>query len=56
MHRARSARSDTSDADIDGLAAEKEMELARCLRQLRIMENDRKAYCIESQDLIKRQK
>ena len=56
MHRARSARSDTSDGDMDGLAAEKEMELSRCLRQLRIMENDRKAYSIESQDLIKRQK
>ncbi len=55
MHRARSARSDASDADIDGFA-EREQELQRLLRQLRLMDGDRKAYCLESQDLIKKQK
>lgn len=55
MPRIRSARSDVSDGDVDG-AAEREMEYQRLQRQYRLMENDRKAYCQESQDLIKRQK
>ena len=55
MPRIRSARSDVSDADVDG-AAEREMEYQRLQRQYRLMENDRKAYCQESQDHIKRQK
>lgn len=55
MPRARSARSDVSDGDVDGLA-EREMEYQRLCRQYRLMENDRKAYCQESQDLIKKQR
>jgi len=55
MPRIRSARSDISDGDVDG-QAEREMEYQRLQRQYRLMENDRKAYCQESQDLIKRQK
>jgi len=54
-HRARSARSDTSDADMDGLA-ERDLELQRLQRQLRLMDGDRKAYCFESGDAIKKQK
>lgn len=55
MPRIHSARSDVSDGDVDGMA-EKEQEFAKLQRQYRIMENDRKAYCQESQDLIKKQK
>jgi len=54
MPRPRSSRSDVSDGDIDGMA-ERELEYQRLQRQYRIMENDRKAYCQESQDIIKRQ-
>ena len=52
--RARSARSDMSDGD--DAAVEKEMELQKLQRQYRIMENDRKAYIKESQDLVNSQK
>ena len=55
MPRPRSSRSDVSDGDIDGMA-ERELEYQRLQRQYRIMENDRKAYCQESQDIIKRQR
>ena len=41
--------------DIDGMA-EKEQEHAKLLRRYRIMEGDRKAYCLESQDTIQRQR
>ena len=54
-HRVRSARSDTSDADMDGMA-ERDLELQRLQRQLRLMDGDRKAYCFESGDTIKKQK
>jgi hypothetical protein len=51
----RSARSDVSDGDVDGMA-DREMEYQKLCRQYRLMENDRKAYCQESQDHIKRQR
>ena len=51
----RSPASDDSDGDIDGMA-EKEQEHAKLLRRYRIMEGDRKAYCLESQDRIQRQR
>lgn len=53
MPRPRSARSDNSDADMEGLA---EQELAKLQRQYRIMENDRGAYTEESQNVIRKQK
>jgi len=53
MPRPRSpAHSDISDGEADG----NEAELARLQRRYRVMENDRKAYCQESQDVIKRQR
>ncbi|MBN3307713.1 CCD63 protein, partial [Amia calva] len=55
MPRGRSAtsvHSDSSEMDIDGIA---ESELAKLQRQFRIMEGDRQAYGVESQDLINRQ-
>lgn len=55
MPRARSARSDVSDGDLDG-SAERELEYQRLMRQYRLMESDRKAYTQESQDHIKRQR
>ncbi len=55
MPRIKSARSDMSDSEIDGIA-EREAEHQRLLRQYRLMENDRKAYSQESQDLIKKQR
>lgn len=55
MQRSRSARSDYSDTDADGMA-EKEAELQKLERQYRLMEGDRKAYTQESQDLIAKQK
>lgn len=51
--RSSSRRSDTSDIDADQQMAEN--ELAKLQRQYRIMEGDRTAYNIESQDLIRRQ-
>uniref|UniRef100_H2Y9Q7 ODAD1 central coiled coil region domain-containing protein n=1 Tax=Ciona savignyi TaxID=51511 RepID=H2Y9Q7_CIOSA len=52
MHKsARSMRSDGSDGDIDGY----EVELEKLRRKYRIMEGDRQAYALESQDLIRRQ-
>ncbi|ELU09042.1 hypothetical protein CAPTEDRAFT_158042 [Capitella teleta] len=36
--------------------ADREMEYQKLCRQYRLMENDRKAYCQESQDQIKRQR
>ena len=53
MPRARSARSDNSDGDMEALA---ELELAKLQRQYRIMENDRAAYTEESQNIIRKQK
>nr|CAB3228649.1 CiAxp66.0 axonemal p66.0 [Phallusia mammillata] len=53
MYRAASRRSDNSDQEMDGLA---EAELAKFQRQYRIMEGDRKAYCEESQNVIRRQR
>ena len=53
MPRPRSARSDTSDADLEGL---QEAELVKLQRQYRIMEGDRAAYTEESQNLIRKQK
>ncbi|XP_063410903.1 outer dynein arm-docking complex subunit 1-like [Mytilus trossulus] len=53
MPRPRSARSDTSDADLEGMA---EQELVKLQRQYRIMEGDRAAYTEESQNLIRKQK
>ncbi len=56
MRRSRSAHSDFSDADAEALAEkEQEQELARCVRKLKIMENDRRAYHIEAEDLMRRQ-
>ena len=58
MPRVRSAKSDVSDGDMDEMA-EQEVEMQRLqklLRQYRIMENDRKMYCQESQDMIKQQR
>ncbi|XP_014001661.1 outer dynein arm-docking complex subunit 1 isoform X1 [Salmo salar] len=55
MRRRRSAcsvNSDSSEIDIDLLA---ETELSKLQRQFRIMEGDRQAYSVESQDLIRRQ-
>ena len=54
MPRARSARSDVSDADMDHMAEHD--EYARLQRMYRVMDNDRKAYCTESQDMIKKQR
>ncbi|KAJ8021559.1 Coiled-coil domain-containing protein 63 [Holothuria leucospilota] len=51
--RSASRRSDISDVDADQQLAEN--ELAKLQRQYRIMEGDRNAYNIESQDLIRRQ-
>ncbi|XP_077998326.1 coiled-coil domain-containing protein 63-like [Glandiceps talaboti] len=51
--RSASRRSDTSDIDADQQLAE--TELAKLQRQYRIMEGDRNAYNIESQDIIRRQ-
>jgi hypothetical protein len=53
MPRPRSARSDISDADLDGM---QEQELIKLQRQYRIMEGDRAAYTEESQNLIRKQK
>ncbi|KAG7472857.1 hypothetical protein MATL_G00113390 [Megalops atlanticus] len=55
MPRGRSAvsiHSDSSEMDIDGIA---ETELAKLQRQFRIMEGDRQAYSVETQNLIRRQ-
>nr|NP_001071888.1 DC2-related axonemal dynein intermediate chain 5 [Ciona intestinalis]BAE71136.1 DC2-related axonemal dynein intermediate chain 5 [Ciona intestinalis] len=48
---AKSFRSDGSDGDIDAY----ESELEKLRRKYRIMEGDRQAYALESQDLIRRQ-
>lgn len=53
MPRPRSARSDTSDADMEGL---QEQELVKLQRQYRLMEGDRAAYTEESQNIIRKQK
>ena len=53
MQRAASRRSEASDQEMDGIA---EAELAKLQRQYRIMEGDRKAYCEESQNVIRRQR
>ncbi|XP_031560443.1 coiled-coil domain-containing protein 63-like [Actinia tenebrosa] len=53
MQRAQSRRSDTSEAELDGIA---EQELAKLQRQYRIMEGDRKAYSEESQNTIRKQR
>ena len=53
MPRPRSARSDNSDADMEGLA---EQELVKLQRQFRIMQGDKEAYTEESQNMIRKQK
>ena len=53
MPRPRSARSDNSDGDMEGLA---EQELLKLQRQYRIMEGDRAAYTEESTNVIRKQK
>ncbi|XP_048880083.1 coiled-coil domain-containing protein 114 [Brienomyrus brachyistius] len=56
MPRGRSAvsiHSDSSDVDIDGVA---DSEMAKLLRQFRIMEGDRQAYGVQAQELIRRQR
>ncbi|XP_030231475.1 coiled-coil domain-containing protein 114 isoform X2 [Gadus morhua] len=55
MRRGRSARSshsDNSDMDIDGI----ETEMGKLQRQFRIMDGDRQAYTIQSQELIRKQR
>ncbi|XP_078095867.1 coiled-coil domain-containing protein 114 [Mustelus asterias] len=49
---ASSNRSNGSDGDMEGLA---ETELAKLQHQFRIMEGDRQAYTLESQQLIRKQ-
>lgn len=51
--RPKSARSEGSEGDFEGLA---EAELQKLQRQFRIMEGDRAAYTEESQNLIRKQK
>ncbi|XP_039612145.1 coiled-coil domain-containing protein 114 [Polypterus senegalus] len=54
MPRGRSAvsvNSDSSEMDADGIEA----ELSKLQRQLRIMEGDRQAYGIETQEVVRRQ-
>nr|XP_023693154.1 coiled-coil domain-containing protein 114 isoform X2 [Paramormyrops kingsleyae] len=56
MPRGRSAvsiHSDSSDVDIDAVA---DSEMAKLLRQFRIMEGDRQAYGVQAQELIRRQR
>ncbi|XP_053508920.1 coiled-coil domain-containing protein 114 [Ictalurus furcatus] len=56
MPRGRSAisvHSDSSDMDIDTLG---ETEMGKLQRQFRIMEADRQAYSIQSQELIRKQR
>nr|KAG5696204.1 hypothetical protein BaRGS_021689 [Batillaria attramentaria] len=53
MPHPRSARSDVSDGEMEGL---QEQELVKLQRQFRIMENDRAAYTEESQNHIRKQK
>jgi len=55
MPRPRSAGSELSDIDADGLA-EQELELQKLNHQYRLLENDRKVYAQETQDVIKKQK
>ncbi|XP_074500095.1 coiled-coil domain-containing protein 114 isoform X1 [Sebastes fasciatus] len=47
-----SARSDSSEMDIDGTA---ESEIAKLQRQFRIMEGDRQAYSIQAREQIRKQ-
>ncbi|XP_031708682.1 coiled-coil domain-containing protein 114 isoform X1 [Anarrhichthys ocellatus] len=49
---ATSARSDSSEMDIDGTA---ESEIAKLQRQFRIMEGDRQAYNFQAQEQIRKQ-
>ncbi|CAK8690630.1 coiled-coil domain-containing protein 63-like isoform X2 [Clavelina lepadiformis] len=48
---ARSFRSDASEGDMEGF----EVELEKLQRKYRIMEGDRQAYALESQDVIRKQ-
>ncbi|KAM4613743.1 coiled-coil domain-containing protein 114 [Polymixia lowei] len=50
---ATSAHSDSSEMDFDGIA---ETEMAKLQRQFRIMEGDRQAYSIQSQEHIRKQR
>ncbi|XP_066528180.1 coiled-coil domain-containing protein 114 isoform X2 [Hoplias malabaricus] len=55
MPRGRSAtsvHSDSSDIDIDGT----ETEISKLQRQFRIMEGDRQAYTLQTQELIRKQR
>ncbi|KAI3369946.1 hypothetical protein L3Q82_024753, partial [Scortum barcoo] len=49
---ATSARSDSSEVDIDGTA---ESEIAKLQRQFRIMEGDRQAYNLQAREQIRKQ-
>jgi len=53
MPHPRSARSDMSDADMEGI---QEQELVKLQRSYRNMEGDRAAYTEESQNVIRKQK
>ncbi|XP_076861674.1 coiled-coil domain-containing protein 114 isoform X2 [Brachyhypopomus gauderio] len=56
MPRGRSATSvhtDSSDMDLDGIA---ETEMGKLQRQFRIMEGDRQAYSVQSQELLRKQR
>jgi len=56
MNRPHSRRSDGSDVEQDLLANELKMELTKHQQQYRLMEGDRKAYCEETQNSIRKQK
>uniref|UniRef100_A0A4W4HMA8 ODAD1 central coiled coil region domain-containing protein n=1 Tax=Electrophorus electricus TaxID=8005 RepID=A0A4W4HMA8_ELEEL len=56
MPRGRSAtsvHSDSSEMDFDGIA---ETEIGKLQRQFRIMEGDRQAYSIQSQEILRKQR
>jgi len=55
MPRPRSAGSEGSDIDADGLA-EQELELQKLNHQYRVLEKERKNYAQEAQDTIKKQR
>jgi len=55
MPRPKSGGSDGSDNDGDG-STENELEYQKLQRQYRLLENDKRAYTQESQDLIKKQR
>ena len=52
MHRIQSRHSVMSEIEMDGLA---EQELEKLQRQYRVMDGERRAYCEESQNVIRKQ-